>query len=73
MLAEPLAAEAAPSARKETENQSYRIEALLAVERVSGAETEGRGRPGRKTAAAMPKSLHGASRKTMGEMPARAP
>lgn len=36
MLAEPLAAEAAPSARKETENQSYRIEALLAVERVSG-------------------------------------
>lgn len=36
MLAELLAAEAAPSARKETENQSYRIETLLAVERVSG-------------------------------------
>ena len=35
MLAEPLAAEAAPRARKEMENQSYRVEALLAVEHVS--------------------------------------
>lgn len=35
MLAEPLAAEAAPSVRKEMENQSYRVEALLAVEHVS--------------------------------------
>ena len=33
MLAEPLPAEAAPSARKEMENQSYRIEALLACKR----------------------------------------